>query len=438
MKQPPIFALIDCNNFFVSCERLFRPDLEGKPVVVLSSNDGCAVSRSNEAKALGIPMAAPVFKYRDIMERYNIVKFSANFELYGNISRRITALLTSVTPRIEIYSVDESFLDLSGLPITDYEAWGKEICDLIFRWVGIPVSIGIAPSKTMAKLANLRAKKNPYLGGVLSLYNIPPDKLAEHLRGMAVSDVWGIGWRLSPKLRAEGISNALDVSRLRPQRAQQLMGIHGRQMVAELNGTSCYPLNLEGKLPQTIAVTRTFGEDTTNTYVVEAAIATFASSGSFKLRRSQQLTRRASIFVATNRHKPGYAQWKREVTFAQPTADTGQIITVLTNLFRELHHQGINYHRAGILLYDFIPDTQLQTDLLGVVDTPGHDRSIRRMAAVDAINNQYGKRSVRYAAEDLAITWQPRHQLRSPGYVSNWDELPPICPNVLSTVNYSL
>src|ERR1700741_950661 len=406
MKKPTLFALIDCNNFFVSCERLFRPDLEERPVVVLSSNDGCAVSRSNEVKALGIPMGAPAFKYRELFERHNIVKFSANFELYGNVSRRIIALLTSVTPRIEIYSIDESFLDISSLPITDYEAWGKEVRELIFEWVGIPVSIGIAPTKTMAKLANLRAKKAPEMGGVLALHNKSLMEIEEQLRLTPVGDVWGVGWRGAPKLRAQGIGNALQLSQLAPTRAQQLMGIRGRQMVAELNGTSCYPLELEDRLPQSIASTRTFGEDTNDQYAVEAAIATFVNTASFKLRRSEQLCKRATLFATTNKHKPGYASWYKDLRFDQPTADTGLLIGELTATFRQFYNPNIKYHRAGITLHDFVPDRQLQTDLLGVINVQSHDRAKDKMIAFDAINNRYGKRTVRIASELMASQWK--------------------------------
>lgn len=436
MKRPPIFALIDCNNFFVSCERLFRPDLEDKPVVVLSSNDGCAVSRSAEAKALGIPMGAPAFKYRELFERHGVTKFSANFELYGNISRRITALLTSITPRIEIYSIDESFLDLSSLPITDYEAWGREVRQLILDWVGIPVSVGIAPSKTLAKVANHKAKKDLELGGVLSFVKARVDAEPEfdaftsikYLSSTPIADVWGIGRRLAPKMRANGIGSGLDMANMRPQRAQQLMGIQGRQMVAELNGISCYKLELEGKLPQSIASTRTFGEDTSDPYAIEAALATFVVTASYKLRRSQQLAARITLFATTNKHKPGYNSWWREIKLNQPTADPGILISLVKEAFDSFYSPHVQYHRAGITLHDFVPDGQLQTDLLGIIDTGLHDKTKDRLRAFDALNNRYGKRTVRYAAEMIATQWRPKYLLRSPRYVSRWGELARVHP----------
>lgn len=383
-------------------------------------------------------MGAPAFKYRELFDRHGVVQFSANFELYGNISRRITSLLTSITPRIEIYSVDESFLDLSQLPITDYEAWGREIRQLIFDWVGIPVSIGIAPTKTLAKLANLRAKKDQSLDGVLSFIKNRDNREAyavhdviktwQHMALSPIGDIWGVGWRFAPKLRGEGISNALALAQSSPRLAQQLMGIHGRQLVAELNGTSCYPLEVEGKLPKSISVTRTFGQDTTDSEVVEAAIASFATRGAFKLRRSRQMTSRVSIFTTTSKHKPGYASWSRQVIFQQPTADTELLIKTLTGLFRDIYSPGIMYHRAGILLHDFVPDDQLQTDLLGTVDTNRHDIARDRMAAVDAINNKFGSHKIRYAAEDLRRDWTPQRKIRSPRYVSHWEDLPLLRP----------
>lgn len=423
MKRP-VFALIDCNNFFVSCERIFRPDLEGRPVVVLSSNDGCAVARSNEAKALGIPMGAPAFKYRHIFKQHGVVQFSANFELYGDISKRITQILTTITPRIEVYSVDESFLELTHLPIKDYTAWGKLVRQQILQWVGVPVSIGIASSKTLAKLASDRAKKDLDLQGVLDVTR--QESADQALKDFPLEDIWGVGWRGAPQWRAEGVRDAWGLSRVRPQRAQQLMGIRGRQMIAELNGLSCYPLEKQRTLRKSIARTRTFGEDTNEIHVLEAAVADFVTQATYRLRREQQLTTRAGLFLMTNRHKPGFRQWSRGVEFSTPTADTGVILETLTELLAMMFQQGQQYHRAGIWLHDFKPAGQLQTDLLGYVQTDQFDRSTARMRAIDQVNARYGKRTVQYAAEKLAQSWQPKHQLRSPRYVSVWDELPKV------------
>ena len=419
-----VFALIDCNNFFVSCERLFRPDLEGKPVVVLSSNDGCVVARSNEAKQLGIPMAAPAFKFRYLFNQYKVQTFSANFEIYGDVSKRITALLTTVTPKIEIYSVDESFLDLSTLPIKDYTAWGMAVRSSIAKNIGVPVSIGIAPSKTLAKLASEYAKKHPETNGVVDWGTCPLAERQAALQSMPIGEVWGVGWRLAPKLKAEGVTTALHLAELRPQRAQQLMGIHGRQMVAELNGTSCYPLERAHKVAKSIMRGRTFGEDTNEAHVLESAIASMTTRAAFALRRDGLLARRIGFFTETNRHKPGYRRWAPELKLGQPTNDTGLIIRLLVERLSEIFSSQQQYHRLCVFLYDLVPEDALQTDMLGQVSVAGHDKATARMEAIDHINTKHGRGKIYYAAEQLASSWQPKQNIRSPRYVSSWDELP--------------
>lgn len=418
-----VLALIDCNNFFVSCERLFRPDLEGRPVVVLSSNDGCAVSRSQEAKDLGIPMGAPLFKFRDIFNRHGVVAFSANFELYGDISERITNLLASITPKIEVYSVDESFLDLSELDITDYEKWGHMVRTSVFRNIGVPVSIGISTSKTLAKLASDRAKKIPTLDGALALTEAG-GRTDNYLAQMPVQDIWGVGWKLAPKLKAEGIHTALELRQMSPQRAQQLMGIHGRHMVYELNGTSCLPLQRESKPQQMIMRGRMFGEDTREFSVVESAIASLMARATAALRREHQVARRAAVMLRTNRHKPGYQQLSEEVRLYTPTADTGLLCSQLIAMLARTFNPALEYHKADVLLYDLVPEDSLQTDLFGAVNLATDSRSRGRMQALDALNRRHGNRTVRFAAEDLSRAWQPRKKLMSPRYTSAWPDLP--------------
>jgi DNA polymerase V len=419
-----IFALIDCNNFFVSCERLFRPDLEGRPVVVLSSNDGCVVSRSAEAKQLGIPMGAPAFKYRQLFDREGVIRFSANFELYGDISRRITHLLTGITPRTEVYSVDESFLDLSRLEITDYSRWGREARRRLLDEVGIPVSIGIAYTKTLAKLANSRAKRDESLGGVLDLIDIPREIRLSYLKNTPVKNIWGVGRRLAPKLQAEGVYNALDLARLAPRRTGQLMGVHGRQLAAELNGQDCHPLAPYGRVRQTVMKGRMFGEDTGRFEVIEAAIASMVARAAQVLRNEGLAAMSASLSLSTDLHKPGYRRRQHAVKFRAPTADTGMITARLVQAAGAGFNPGLRYHRANVLLFDLVPENIFQTDLLGETDPGLSQKSLDRLRAVDAVNGRYGKRTLHYAAEDLSQAWQPRRQLRSPRYTTEWDELP--------------
>lgn len=420
----PLFALIDCNNFFVSCEKLFRPNLEGRPVVVLSSNDGCAVARSNEAKALGIPMGAPAFKYRQLFKEQGVVQFSGNFELYGDISERITKLLTGITPHTEVYSVDEAFLDLGELRINDYQAWGRALQQRIWREIGIPVSIGLAASKTLAKLAAERAKKNPELQGVLDLLSLTAEERASYLAQTAVKDVWGVGWRLAPRLKAGGIFSALELANLRPRYAQALMGVHGRQMVAELNGIACHRLERFGKVRQSVMHGRLFGEDTNNKAVIEAAIASLTAVAAFRLRREGLLARTAIVSFSTNRHKPGYRRQRHAIELDTPTADTGRLTSLLVAALEQGFRSTIQYHRADVVLVNLVDQRRFQPDLFGRTNLRASQRAQARLQVVDALNSRYGRGTLHYAAEDLSRRWQPKHRLRSRRYTTDWQELP--------------
>lgn len=423
MNQPS-FGLIDCNNFFVSCERIFRPDLAHQPVVVLSSNDGCVVARSNEAKALGIPMGAPAFKYKQLFRDAGVVQFSANFELYGDISDRISRLLTGITPHIELYSVDESFLDLQELKIDDYSVWGRAIRARILREVGVPTSIGIATSKTLAKLASEHVKTQPHLQGALDLISASQHERQEYLRTTQVGDIWGIGQRLAPKLKAESIFTALDVGQMNPRRAQQLMGVHGRQLVNELNGLSCLPLEKISKVRQTVMHGRQFGEDTNDMRVLEAAVASLTAKAALRLRTSDLLARGACVTLSTNRLRPGYQAVSRYLTFITPTADTGSLTHQLMVALGTMYSPHLQYHRANVLLYDLQPQGALQADLFGDVDLVASSQSQHRMQALDAINKRYGGNTIRFAAEDLSQAWLPKRQLGSPRYTTRWSDLP--------------
>ena len=421
-----IYALVDCNNFFVSCERVFRPDLEGKPVVVLSSNDGCVVARSNEAKALGIPMGAPAYQYKQLFKAQKVVKFSANFELYGDISRRIVTMLSAVTPRTEVYSVDESFLDISHVRIKDYTEWGRELCRHIWQAVGVPVSVGIAPTKTLAKLGADYVKKHPEHLGALNLVTTSETEQATYFAKFPLEDLWGVGRRLAPRLRAEGLYTALDVQRLRPQRARQLMGLPGMQMVNELNGINCHNFTPFDRPNKTIMRSRTFGEDARDLASLEAAVASMAARASHEARREHQLARRAFLFMNTSKHRPGFTRWQEDIRLPMPTNDNGQIITQVLDRLRAIYDSRQLYHRAGVTLYDFVPDHVLQIDLLQHISPDTFDASRARMQAVDSINERFGRNRIHYASEDLGTAWQPKHQLRSPRYVSNWAELPSV------------
>lgn len=430
-----MLALIDCNNFFASCERLFRPDLLHKPLMVLSSNDGCAIARSNEIKALGIDMGAPIFKLRDKFDvrdaaherapaqlpSNRVYMLSANFELYGDISRRITSLITEITPAIEIYSIDEAFLDLSKLDIPDYTAWGKEVRERILKEIGMPVSVGIAPSKTLAKLANDRAKKLPDLQGVLYL---DAHNSAPYLQTTPIRNVWGVGRKFAPKLLAHGITNAYDLAHMRPKYAQQLVGINGRIMVTELLGTRCLRLQRTHKPQHMIMRGRQFGQNTTSFEVVEAAIMSLGTRACLQLRREGRVAKRAYAIIRTNRHKPGYKTIVAAVALREPTADTGAICSQLIREMAERFNPRLPYHKADVLLTDIIEPEQIQLDLFGAVQPEKIEEQRVRMQAVDQLNDIYKKTSVSYAAEKLSASWRPRKRHGSPRYTSVWDEIP--------------
>jgi DNA polymerase V len=284
--------------------------------------------------------------------------------------------------------------------------------------------MGIAATKSLAKLGAERSKKAPELDGVLDLFSLPAAGQAPYLLQTPINDVWGVGWRLTPRLKAEGIYNALDLSQMRPQHAQQLMGVHGRQMVAELSGTACYGLESFGKVRQTIMHGRLFGEDTANFQVIEAAIASLTARAAFRLRREGLLAAGALVSLSTNRHKPGYQRQRLATRFQTPTADTGLITVRLIDMVGQKFRSSVQYHRADVLLYNLVNADSFQADLFGNVDLAADHRSRSRLGAVDALNQRYGKRTVHYAAEDLSAAWEPKHRLRSPRYTTNWDELP--------------
>lgn len=496
-----LYALIDSNNFFVSCERLFRPDILNTPTLVLSSNDGCAVARSNEAKALGIKMGEPL---HELGRRFSIVDgttmqpltrsslprvvvFSANFELYGDISRRVATVLARVTPRLELYSIDEAFLDISQLAISDYAMWGRALAAKIEHDVGIPVSVGIAPTKTLCKLAADYAKKHRECqasqclrivsveipvrsagaseqrvgecGLPASEATMVPEEsedsqwlsagrpagqamLADaQSRGRGtwqaslrewktvlnltpLQDIWGVGWRLAPRLKAVGIHTAADLAAMAPRHAQQLMGVHGRRMVAELNGISCIPLSSTHKPQQVISRGRQFGRDTNDGNTVAAAVARMTNHACRALRREGLLATGATVWLMTNRKKPGFTVFHRDTRFYTPTADTGTVAHQLINTLRRDFDARHSWHKAEVTLWNLVPSNLLQIDVFGIVNPDAHARSVARMTVVDAVNQKHGAGTLRYAAEDLSHAWYPRRAMQSPASTTTWSELP--------------
>jgi DNA polymerase V len=422
MARPSVFALIDCNNFFVSCERVFRPDLWNKPVVVLSNNDGCVVARSNEVKALGVPMGVPYFEVRDVLKRNNVALFSGNFPLYGDFSQRVVQILKDACPAVEVYSVDESFLEISKLDITDYEAWGRELANKVMRYTGVPVSVGIAPSKTLAKAAADFVKKGGTVEGAYSLVG-DDKKRIRLLQWLPLQDVWGVGWRTAPKLRARGLKNAHDLSLVTDNWALTQLSIRGLKTVRELRGESCFAFEHTNEPQKSIARTRSFGHNVRNYYELEGAVATFAAQAAAKLRGQGELARGVLTFLRTSKHaevQHGSAQ----ITKLNPAScDTGAIIVAALDSLQQVYDPEFGYKKAGVILLDLHPASARQ---LQFTDDPLKiDKSSTLMQTIDALNERYHTRLVRHASEHLENKgWHSKRELRSKAYTTNWGELP--------------
>lgn len=428
MTCKPVFALVDCNNFFVSCERVFRPDLWDKPVVVLSNNDGCVVARSNEVKALGVPMAVPYFQVRQILTDNKVAIFSGNFPLYGDFSQRVVRILQNECPDIEVYSVDESFLEISHLPIKDYTAWGRELKAKVLQYTGLPVSVGIAHSKTLAKGAADYAKKNPDALGAFSAVADDAHKLL--LNWLPLSDVWGVGRRTTPKLRELGMKNAYDLSQVSLAWAQSNLSIRGVKMVRELRGESCLGLDNHEDLQHSILRSRSFGNTIRDYYELEGAVATFTAQAAAKLREKQELAGAVMTFLYGSKHTDPLASGRRSggshlVTLMPPTNETGVLIGAALEALQKVYDPDFGYKKAGIVLADLRPQQARQMTFAS--DPKQMDKQADLHKTVDAINARYGLRLVRHASEHLEKTrWFSRKQLRSPAYTTRWVDLPAV------------
>jgi DNA polymerase V len=429
MSRPPIFALIDCNNFFVSCERLFRPALKAVPVAVLSNNDGCVIARSNEVKALGVAMGAPLFKHRELLAAHGTHIFSANFPLYGDISDRVATVLAGYSPNVEVYSIDESFLQVDGLSITDYDSWAKELARIVEKQVGIPVSVGVGPTKTLAKAAVEYVKKHPDNRGGLSLVD---DLLAQSkiLAWLEVGDVWGIGRRTAEKLHRVGIKNASGVVGLRDSWVLDNLTITGLRTIRELRGESCIPLDLfESKNQQkNLSVTRSFGGVVRSYSELESAIATFSARAAMRLRRKEQMAWRGSVFMRARlpdkRKQFIYTNFSLDI----PTSFTADIIKASLGALESIYEPDFRYDKAGVILHDLIDEGSQQMSLFAEKNQDAKlTAQLHLMKAMDTLSLRYGKQSVTFAAEGLAnARWRSRQEKVGPAYTTRWSDIPKV------------
>ena len=416
-----MFALADCNNFFASCERVFRPDLNGKPVIVLSNNDGCAVARSNEAKALGIKMGDPYFKIRHIVERYGVAVFSSNFALYGDMSHRVQEVLHGFAPSMEQYSIDEAFLDLRGMHIDDPDAFAKTISTTCRRCTGIPVSVGIAPSKTLAKIASKLCKQYPKLRG--GCYMHRPQDIEKVLRKFPVADVWGIGRKSVKKMEAMNIRTAWDYAMLPENAVRKQFALPGWRTWTELRGTPCIEFEDMIEPKQSICVSRSFAKEITDPELLSEQVANFAESAVQKLRYQQSMALEMAVFAFTNRFKENSPQTfgSRLVVFPDATDDHRAIVSAAVKAARELWGAGYGYKKAGVVITKLIQ----ACDHVGSIfaDPESDSRDARLSESIDAINRTYGRGSILFGVQgDGRIKMSREHQ--SPHYTTLWSDIP--------------
>lgn len=414
-----MYGLADCNNFFVSCERLFRPDLNGKAVVVLSNNDGCAISRSNEAKALGIKMGQPMYQFRDLVRSGQVTVFSSNFMLYGDISHRIHATLAEAAPAIEIYSIDEAFLDLRGIPEEDLDDLGHRMHRLCMRNVGIPVSIGISRTKTLAKIASKLCKQYPALKGACVMKR--PCDIEKVLRKFPVGDVWGIGRRLSARLALRGVSTAYDYFCLPREWVAANLGLPALRTWTELHGTPCISFGTEQASRQQICVSRSFAKEITDSEELFGQLALFTSMAAEKLRRQGSLAGEMTVFMRSDRFREDRPQHllNRLCILDPATDDTSEMLAAARTAFRGMYREGIPIKKAGVVLGGIIPSGGRQLDLF---DGKDREKGSRLMSVMDSINSREGRGSIAFASQDAAGIRMNRGHL-SPQYTTKWEDI---------------
>lgn len=417
-----MYALVDCNNFYVSCERVFQPQWQGKPVVVLSNNDGCIISRSDESKAMGIPMGAPEFKVREQLKADNVKVFSSNYSLYGDLSDRVFGILRTFTPNVEEYSIDEAFLDFYGVSIEDYHAYGTTMKKRIMKWLSIPVCVGIAPTKTLAKAANRIARKYP--DRTLGTYVIDSEeKRIKALKWLKIEDVWGIGYRTVKKLKARNVLTAYDfVQPHMEQWIQNEMGVVGKRIKCELEGT---PTLGSGEVPEkkkSIATTRSFPKQLTDYDLIRERVSTFATVTAEKLRKQNSLCHTIIVMLVADKHSinnPKY-YYSRSVTLPYATASALTISNTAVELLKNMleNTDTIKFKKAGVVVTELIPDNAKQFNLFDDED-PRHQAL---MKAMDKVNTKHGGRKIRLATQ-AKKTWDMNQKMLSPRYTTDINDI---------------
>lgn len=415
-------ALIDVNNFYVSCERVFNPSLKHQPIIVLSNNDGCVISRSNEAKALGIKMGEPWFKCQDLVKKYNIQGLSSNYALYADMSNRVMATLRGFSPNQEVYSIDECFLDLTGFN-RDLAEYGQEMRSRILKWTGLPVCVGIGSTKTLAKLANHIAKKQSQFNGVCHLNQLTNDQVNSVFSNIDVAEVWGVGRRLASKLKTLGINTVLDLKQADPDYLRQQFSIVMAKIVSELNGTVCIELEEIVSPRKQILSSRSFGHPVRDYNSLAESITLYMSRAAEKLRSQESLANVVQVYIRTSPFKLDEPQYCNgmSIPWASPTDDTRQLVKVALWALKHLYKPGYNYAKAGVSLGDLISRNSVQFDMFASGQSTSRSASL--MSTIDRINSKMGRESIKLASEGFSSPWRMKQGNKSPNYTTSWNAL---------------
>lgn len=428
-QTPPLggggYAIVDCNSFYCSCERVFRPDLWKKPVVVLSNNDGCIISRSDEAKALGVGMAGPYFKERSLIEKHGITVFSSNYSLYGDMSQRVMDTLRTLSGKVEVYSVDEAFMDLNDIPEKDLAEYAMHIRRTVEQWTGISVSVGVAPTKTLAKIANHIAKKNKAASQCVTVL-ATKDEQRQALRNTRVGGIWGVGRQYADKLVNMGITSAWELIQMSEEwAARHLGGVVGARLIKELKGEPCIEMKNPLEVKKMIATTRMFGSPVTDIESIKEAVATYTSRAAEKLRRQHSAAGAIGVFIVPKEEDYTVsfhhgASVSSYTTLPAPTSITNELIKPAVQLVEQLYRNGTTYKKAGVMLSGLVPDTSIQANLF-LPESKNGSRLLMDM--IDNVNFSMRDDVLKFAASGTERNWKMRQELRSRRYTSRWDEL---------------
>lgn len=415
-----MYAIADCNNFYASCERVFQPDLNGKAIIVLSNNDGCVIARSNEAKALGIKMGVPAFKIKDVLRKHNVKTFSSNYALYGDMSQRVQNILKAFSSEMEVYSIDEVFMNLAGMKYTDLNEYAQKIKKVTTKSTGIPISIGIGPTKTLAKLANYFSKRYPAYKGVCIIKS--EEQIQKSLSLVKVGDIWGVGRQYAKFLGNHGICTAKNFVDMPNEWIKKNMSVVGLRTKKELLGTPCISLELNPPSKKAICTSRSFGTMVKDLKTLEESVASYASKCAKKLRQQKSCANTITIFIHTNPFRKQDPQYAQNIVVQLPVASnsTLEIINYSLRGLRKIFKEGYNYKKAGVIVSGIVNENVIQAGLFDKVDRWKHKDLMRSM---DKLNKGYGKEVVKSAIQGTGKKWGLRQEKLSPCYSTKWDDI---------------